>query len=306
MNEPSVEQGTDRLEADILERCKASLADPALRIKLHDLLMLETSRLYTAAFPAINSLTDLTAQDIAGRLTSYRSSADGLLSCFVLGGRWAEKGAVRSFADALEWIATPPSPTGPYSEVGRQLQYYPALLLFYAGGISALASQNWELLAALVADPHIHTQYEADMPLVEAVNPSSVLELQVARLLPGKERQRTPVSGMVEEDLREPLRYLFWDTGRYIRYFDLFEYLMSVLYGEIRIKREQRMWVPAGTYTWRITNQSASPMSALDAIVQQAPDDWPLFQRGLLGGSYDAFTGIKTQVASYLASPGRW
>jgi hypothetical protein len=280
--------------------CKTYLEDSNARIRLHDLIIEIASNTYAVVFGDQYPLDVTTVDDVKKRLDGYAEAIITLLNCFVIGGRWATSNQSDAWAEALERLGTSPNPVGLKGTVSQNLQFYPALLLWYAGGISSFACRNWEFLATMVSCPEIvGGQYEPRRPMVSYLNPETALELRYAQKLPGKEGHYTPMSEVLEATLREPLRCVAWHDHKYQRLFDQFEYLAALLYAEQRLKRSESLWAPLGSFSWRHTHNDNISVQ-MDEVLSAQPADWPMFRHGLLGGSPEALSELKTHFDAFL------
>src|SRR5207244_13213839 len=67
----------------------------------------------------------------------------------------------------------------------RFLPLYPALVLLYAGGLSAIAAKNYGLFRSLLLDVKVKIDINTQMSSGDTLTPWQVLSTGVARKLPG-------------------------------------------------------------------------------------------------------------------------
>lgn len=129
---------------------KRYLADAGSKIKLSDFVRQETERLHAllndTTFPA--EKVTKPSEEFVARLTRYEALSDVLLSIFVTGCYWGGPEHSSLWIQSLTRISHPTN-----KQVGLvflvKLQMYPALLLFYGGGIAAIAGEHYSTFADL-------------------------------------------------------------------------------------------------------------------------------------------------------------
>src|SRR5437879_4734149 len=107
------------------------------------------------------------------------------------------------------------------------LRQYPALLSFYAGGIAALHTQNFENLKALLFDLSIEVESERQ-PCTSALHPLRILPRNVTEVLPESKGRVAAPSHHLHLVLRQPLKTLIHDDEDYEILFDQYEYLQGL------------------------------------------------------------------------------
>lgn len=194
-------------------------------------------------------------------MQSYQADLNVLLSLLICGAYWANTEQHTVLLRSFKRIA---DQSGPESGtiIWLSLRRYPALVLMYGLGLGALANSNYRFLKALF-DQNIRTDsYKPEQHTATALHNLSVLERDHQRLLPGREREHTPLSNHLFQILREPLRQYLPDDSAYDAAFDWFEYLLCLVHCDQQVTRpvlEQRksenpdfpIWAPMGRFCWK-------------------------------------------------------
>jgi len=248
-------------------RMKRYLASDAHRISLHDLLASESERVHAAIggprFPARAAADVLTPESILGRLRAYESELNVSLAMLIGGAYWAEEQHHDLLVRALKRLADRYEPESGLV-ASLNLRRYPALVLTYGMGLAALGHNNYAFLKALLHLGIRSERYEREEPLVTVVHDQAVLQRDLQKRLPGREREFTPLSNHLLEFLREPLREYIPDDNVYDDTFDWFEYLFGLVHCDVQVTRQslaelkaQRedliLWGPVGRFGWKPT-----------------------------------------------------
>jgi hypothetical protein len=262
----------DRLHADdpisqkvAVARTKKYLSSSAHLIDFHDLLHRETGRVIEIVNGPQFSMQDLgeAAGLLADRLTSYERVCSTLLSISATSAYWSGPEHQDYLLKALQRLLEDPQPPR-----GRQdllkLRRYPGLLFLYVTCISALAGDRYAFLAAAFRGPIRLAPHEKKDHLVALVHQYEVLNHSDQKQLPGRERQYTPLSNHLYEQLKPFLREILPSDSDYEHTFDWFEYLLGLMYCYYthdwdeygRAKAEGhpervRIWGPLGCFAWR-------------------------------------------------------
>ncbi len=167
-----------------------------------------------------------------------------------------------------------------------ETQWYPVLELFYACGISAVATGRYTALAALMHAPVIASGN--DKQLVTAVTEGLNSRTRTFQLLPGLERHHTPCSDHLFEVLKPLLDDLLFLGPEYERAFDTFEVLYAFEYA----CQSDRGWGPIGRFGSKGVRSDSSPLLRVIKEAETAGEAWPPLRAGLCGGSIDKFKSV--------------
>jgi uncharacterized protein DUF4062 len=192
---------------------------------------------------------------------------------------------------ALSQLWAVNAPRGGYDYLNK-LRAYPALLMFYAGGIAVVAKENYALLRKLqtlrLPDP--------DGGRTSALILSPRYALKGVLELPRSDGQKgwKVASEHLFTALRAPLLNLPRVDGKsYEEAFSKFEY-----FNAIATVPEQDVYPYFGRFVWyrrQITGQGGLP-DTVDTEFNEQGKEWPPFKAGLFGIDPDAFKLAKASV----------
>jgi hypothetical protein len=183
---------------------------------------------------------------------------------------------------------------------------YPALLLFYAGGIGAIASSRYENLAALFYQAKVKENSKEDSTAI-GLHHMAALTHDHQKAIPGRDREHTPLSNHVFEVLRDTLRPLVPDDSDYIKYFHFFEIFVGLVFMEaegIAMGEGGRAWAPVGRYGWEHRQVYPHPFYAENILwseQERLGAAWPPLRAGMFGGDEARFRVIKKAFAEFIA-----
>jgi len=282
---------------------KRFLVDERHRIRLHDLVSEETEKLYSqlteANFPTNVSVTD---EEFIRRVHRYEELAEELVSIIIIGCFWGEKYQEFLWVKLLERIASAAGPRHP-SNPWFSLQSYPALLLSYAGGVAAIASEKYTTLEALLIKPRLIGP-DGDWRLMDGLSAGAVIENErLSQILAGGGTPHAPVSTYLYALLRERFREFVPSDHVYDEIFDRFEYLFALIWIDESIIGARLDRVPLGRFAWKevsVLQGGASIEGKMSAEVSQQGKDWPAFRAGFFGGSTQRFLSARNRVATFI------
>jgi hypothetical protein len=189
---------------------------------------------------------------------------------------------------------------GSYYEVWPRLGYYPSLLLFYAGGIAAVAAKKYDTFAALAWRPVIRTGLRGKPgPLAASVNTGNVLSAKDAQFFNPGQSLKTPTSEHLFSALRQRFSELLPDDVEYQRAFDEFEYLVCLTFMHASRKNETfPSWPPIGSFVWRHALDAHRLIDDLSRDAEEFANDWPPLKAGLFDGSIESFKAVRDELLS--------
>jgi len=168
------------------------------------------------------------------------------------------------------------------------LQYYPALLLMYAAGISAIAAKRFHNLAAILKEPKYRDyRYNEENPAIERLDVWSVFE-STYKWMPRQnaEHEYTPANNYIFDLLRPALHDYLPDDTRYEETFDTFEYLLALTYLDI----VKESYSPMGRFGWHYTGRIMNSEFVRTGVEQGS--DWGLLKASFFNGSIERFEEI--------------
>ena len=229
------------------------------------MLATETERVYKAitgsSFPVDTPANLINGQTMLARMHQYEAELHVLLPLVICAAYWGEAKHDHVILGCLKRIA---DQYGPDSGkiVWLKLKRYPALLLLHGMGLGAIANGNYRFLRALFSLNIRTDKYKVEQAAVITVHDHVVLEKDTQKLLPGREREYTPLPNHLFSALREHLREYLPDDNHYDFTFDWFAYLFCLVHCDLQITRPELadkkakepdfiLWAPAGRFLWK-------------------------------------------------------
>jgi hypothetical protein len=284
-----------------VETVKRYLAEPRHRIRLHDLIHEETEIVYNELVSERFSPTvgpckneNCKKERFRQRMRQYEALIERLMAMLAALSYHDTGENAYLLTRCIERIACSPRRGGVTALL--DLRHYPALLLVYAVGISALAAKQFRNLVSALREPEYHDQARGErVPAVSKLCGRSVFEQSsewVPRPKPGG--VSTPVSSYLFELLRPAMRDYLPDDTKYEETFDTFEYLLTLTYMDLVRYGSP----PRGRFIWRYIdididrNWEGSPPAELARVQIEKGIDGELLRAGFFNGSIDRFKEI--------------
>jgi hypothetical protein len=284
-----------------VEMVKRYVVEPRYRIRLHDLVREETEQVYQKLVSeGFSPSVPLTKELFQERLQQYEGVVERLMTMLVALAYHDTGENAYLLTDCIEHLLHLPSSHGGYPAL-LNLRYYPALLLLYAAGISALASKRFRNLASTLGDTRYRDETTGKKRhAIEKLHVWSVFEETYKWVpRPRAEREYTPANNYLFERLQPILRDYLPNKARYEEIFDTFEYLLALTYMDVV---ENSNWAPIGRFGWRYRDAfvderdwGSSPMADFVNTGLRLGRNWGLFQAGFFQGSVKRFQDIVIQ-----------
>ena len=265
-------------------RLKRYVADPVRRVDVHDLVIGATDEAFNriAAQPVYHPECGPAVVDEA--LAQMAAAVTPVLYLLVSGVRHDREGAhVDLWVECLQRLMQARRPfEGGFNEYLDKARHYPALMALRLAGVASMLAGRDEVLLRLLTEPSWRDRYanNARIPAGQALHEGRVFGYGGLVALPRWNGQRPyyPVSRMLREDLREPLRDLLPDDEEYDWQHDQYEY-RAALY-QFRTPAIAEHYGPeAGLFIgeWRWDQGTGAPTAELEfrAAAASAPDTWP-------------------------------
>jgi hypothetical protein len=282
-----------------VQSIKRYLPNPQEEIRLHDLVMQEVEKVVAACVPAAFPFnTDLSQEVFGKRVARYEALTEILQSIFATGCYWGTQRQILLWVRALERLANPvPHSGGYYYEIWQKLSYYPSLLLFYCGGIAAVAAKKYDTFAALAWRPIIRrVTTSLQSPLVTLVNAERLLPKASAQNFNPDQKLKTPTSDHLFTTLRPRFSELLPDDSEFQRIFDEFEYLICLSVMHNSSKDGSIRSYPIGRFVWRDTTSEL--VDQLSREADALGNNWLPLKAGLFDGSLEAFKAMRDALRS--------
>lgn len=255
---------------------KRLVADPGAYVRYHDLILDEATKARDAVRPFIY-LTEKKKEPFdyyVGACASHTEVCRHLLFNGAYFGR-EEREHLRPILRAIALVGE----HAEHSGTVMLLQEYPAGLLFYAAGLGALASENFDFLRAILELPVGKRQ---KLPAAVTYYNEGMIQNSLAKQLPGFGGRAIANSEHIKAVLDPVLIAAGIDT---VRVFDEFELLISLVYVDWELEQGKQPWMPAGSYVWRGRGGevSADPEKYVADALSAGAGWGPVFA-GLFGG----------------------
>jgi SIR2-like domain len=237
---------------------KRYLAEDRHRIRLNDFVA-QAIREAAQGFDAQNFALaqQFTPAEFLRRMKIYEAGTETLRHVIVPLCQWGTTEHHLALAARILELSSDGSVNQKSStDIWRQLRLYPSLLLLYAGGVAALAAENYQMFSAILTQPRYHDHNGGGPLLLECCAPK-VFRADLKQFLPGYERHSTAASDYLVDLLRDLLQESFPSKYRYEECFDRFEYLMALIYVDLRQSPAGREFQivevqgPVGRFGWR-------------------------------------------------------
>jgi hypothetical protein len=235
--------------------------------------------------------------------TRYESSIDTILKLTICGVYWSKKEHINIFLEILSRVAEPaPDPHERFYEPTRKMHYYPAMLILFSLGITALKANKYELLANCFNIKIFERDSESSNKyfLITETN-SWLIEPKIFNEIFGS-NLKTPLSSHINQVLRPYFNEIISSNQEYNDYFDLFEYILC-WYFLCYNNEFPGDWVPFGQFKWRSLSDFRKTSSIfreffLQGDVQQ--NEWFPLKEGLFQGNYEKYKEIKGKMDKFL------
>jgi len=277
-----------------VETVKRYLAEPRHRIRLRDLIHEETEQVYhklrSERFGM--QVPKPTKELFQQRMREYEAVVERLVAMLAALSYHDEGEKAYLLTQCIERLVQ--FARGERSSRLDDLQFYPALLVIYAAGISALAAKRFRHLAAILRTPQYHDQRcRQRRPAINALRVSSVFSRGADKWVPHEDAESplTPANNYLFDLLRPMLHDYMPDDTKFEETFDTFEYLLALTYMDLM----PEPGVPIGRFarvykypeTWE-----RSPLAEFARVEPEKGVDGELLRAGFFGGSVDRFKEI--------------
>ncbi|WP_321382331.1 SIR2 family protein [Rhizobium sp.] len=250
---------------------KKFVATPAHRVRFHDLLVGEASRVraflesaYTMEARPVDTAT------IKARFEAYDASTGGLQHMLFAAAHWADAYNFESIRQSITKLV--PSSRRGGMTIWLEMNKYPGAVCFYAASYGAMAGGNWPLFKYLIEGRLTHSGDEENV--LEHLGAIAAVNSDAANALHPQKRY-TPISdhfmGLFDklskaEDIE--------------REFERLEVLLALHY--LAASKEGGRYTLRGRFIWNHHSQS---IQRVLQEVERDGDEWPPLKAGLFGGT---------------------
>ncbi|MBU0568916.1 SIR2 family protein [bacterium] len=281
-------------------------------ISLHDLVRQETEEIFKGINNPDLLNKEATSQRLYKRMQQYEASTEILRDIFITGCYWGDQIHEDIWVKSLNRLVNPGIRQG--NTVLLKLRLYPALILLYSGGIAAFASEKYHTFASLLTHPKICEIYspEKSKSLFLGLHPLIVMDKKKAQGLHNMKKSETPLSDYLSQALRDPFREYLPDDREYEDFFDRFEYLMALVYMDLkeRESRETGRPISGFTHIGRFARQFGNPdfyiIKQIEKEIKDQGSEWPLLKIGFFGASVERLQEVKSKLDEELEKLNWW
>ena len=283
-----------------LEQLEDFLPDPYKKIVIRKLIIGEAKNLHTELNKLEFLANDSAYKNIGlnERIDEYDKLAESLLELFVTGSYNADEGLDSVWADALTVVADTSDGGNQVSDMMMRLRRYPAMMLFYAGGIAAVAGRRYKTVAAFFHQTKVR-RWRMLQNAALALPPATVVDSYDRKHLIEYQYNPMPLEYHLRNRLRNPLGSVIHTEDEYLDCFTRFEYLFAldslakgngiilgsyVWESEIRRKYQQ-------TYSYNLP-----VIGETDNEIEREGKEWLPFKSGIFSGVWEDFLNFKREA----------
>jgi hypothetical protein len=239
---------------------KKYLVDPVNRIRLDDLISDEVSHILEVTSGSKFSFKEclsLDKESFTRRVRAYDAVCEGLIAMAAVGGRWVEEWHYPIWRKALTRL-------GSVSEVGcghsgngvwHGLKRYPATLLLYSLGISALPTGDRGVsLLSLLLSTELQGEGQGDTKAVEVLPPIFLFrgqQTELSGLLDGMEGRELPINEWLLRLLPPFFGDYFVSEDKFQYWFDRLEVLIAINFLSSNLDGRMGGALPFGLFAWQ-------------------------------------------------------
>lgn len=274
-----------------VQNLKRYLSEPKYRIKLRDLVTLEvqevSEKISSNDFP-VNGHIQWTTELVTKRVRSYEAVCSILLPMGMVGGFWVQENHYLMWQQALENLArVQGSQSG--SNNWLDLQRYPATLLFYALGISAVEADQLHFLKYLfdvmLYNYRGRTGIESkNVKAVRILPPYSRFDHlgREMKILEGMETRYFPLNQWIHRELQPHAHRIFSDKKQYALAFEKFEILLA-----LKSLADQESQMIPGLFCLNLERESNGFVQGIKKSLDTQGDQSPFVTCKIFGETVD-------------------
>lgn len=276
------------------------IVDDNLRIELHNRMGQNLQKLLEA-FEGEDFFKDVkySPEEFKKRIEKCEELTDELCRIQALLGYWGSKKQHQLFTFSIETIATALKGNRD-NNIWEAVKWHSVRLLFYSGGISAIASKNYQKLFRLfdirVSLPNNSKNMVSVGEAILSVN--SRIDNVYNKLIEN-DNHKTPLSEYLYQRMNPAFNEVVYLGPLFEPCFDKFELLYALDY----IDREfddipERVWGPIGRFGFKVYEDN--PFRQLVEEAEEQKENWQPLRSGFFRGSYERFRKICTSFQERL------
>lgn len=279
-----------------IEETKRYLSEDRYRIKLHDMVQQVVEDAYAKLSNDVSAdLPKLEKEDFQRRMHEYEELIR-LPSSILSTIAYFDRGAYNEeLIKIMNRYLQQPRTDRPNLNILINLKLYPAYLLMYYTGISALESCNYSLLNALLTKA-VYADHRGSRHPLDVLNWLDIFGDGWIDFvdLPDASKKVMPLSDYMLIQVEEQLNPLIPNKEHLENQLDIFEYLCGLAYidlnyADMNQKRDPSYtWAPYGRFVSKYYNRhdkQTNPMKSFFDHGQEQGDNWSLLKSGFFSGS---------------------
>lgn len=287
---------------------KRYIVEEKYRIRLHDLVMDEVNRVAAGLngqrYPFESHAVG--GEDLQRRIEQYFADLDVLLPLLANGCYWGKQEHDELWLKALDRIANA-HPDGGGKVVFISLRLLPASILLYGMGIMCIHSGKFGLLHKLLS---VRVQgFSRSSATLEKLYLFKVLEQNVAKTLPARDRERTPLHNLIFEKLQAFFSEII-PSAEFELAFDRLEYFWSLIHvhdvKRMSLENADEAWSPPARFSWKSCYDD-HVSKVLERELAEQGENWKPLKDGLFSGKADEAKRLMSLVNNFTERLGwRW
>lgn len=275
------------VKSEKIAQMKRLLSEARHHIERRDLVGRETEGVLKtlSAEPLSSHGETPTKESFQARMKQYEAAVEPLAAMLTTLTYYDDESNTVVISGAVERLLSLRSQSGEGNVAWLALCAYPAVLLAYSAGIAAVSAGHFRNVAAILITPRYREFGSTKKgPAIRLLHPFGPFYNEVYKWVPfdNAERALTPPSQYLILQMREWLRELMPDEKAFIECFDLFEFIVSLVFADL----VKDTWVPPGRYFWAWKHRwNDSPMAEFLRNAAEEGASWPPFGSGFFGST---------------------
>lgn len=286
-----------------IEEWKTLVADDRNRIKLHDVVVHEVKNLILNAEELHK--TDNGKRDkhtFKNRIEEYENISSDLHDLLIIISHWGTSVHRSLFTLPFKRYASSISDMHSGNRVWYNLKWYPMHYLFYAVGISAVASENYRCLRKLfdlrVKNPE-RPNDEETLPFILVKTVYQGLDDSFGEVFSSG---RIPLSEHLYESLNNDIDELLYLVDDYEKYTDTFEILLALEYVHQEVEESiGGVWGPLGRFV-RQMRIKPNPLSNFIDEANNQKQNWEPIKAGFFDGDFERFKEVSSKFEEWCSN----
>ncbi len=279
-----------------IQTIKKYIIDEKQIINLHDMINAETEKVYkllqSNRYDTLHDPAD--DAELLKRINQYESDIEILQSMIIYSCYWGDIDHCKKWIKSINRLGVLPLPKSSY-DIWLNLLAYPIIILFYCGGMAALAANKFDIFKSILLDTMISFMGRESKMILYLSSEIHLMTEDRTNIL-GVRGHPNKLSKLFFNNLREPFRELIPDDKEYMINFDKFEYLMSLVHAFLVNKQGQHYWSRGGCFIQRrFAQDSSNVVKTIEDEIKYQKTEWPLLKIGLFEGNIDEL--LKTKEA---------